>query len=59
ETIRDKYQYHTRADLAKLRAAGFGAPFLSIEEGVRRYVSEYLSKEATGPKPAALLPEGK
>ncbi len=44
EAIRDKYQYHTCADLAKLRAAGYTAPFLSIEEGVRRYVREYLSK---------------
>ncbi len=44
EAIRDKYQYHTCADLAKLRAAGYAAPFLSIEEGVRRYVREYLSK---------------
>ncbi len=44
ETIRDKYQYHTCADLAKLRAAGYRAPFLSIEEGVRRYVGEYLAK---------------
>jgi ADP-L-glycero-D-manno-heptose 6-epimerase len=44
ETIRDKYQYHTCADLSKLRAAGYAAPFLSIEEGVRRYVREYLAK---------------
>jgi ADP-L-glycero-D-manno-heptose 6-epimerase len=46
ETIRDKYQYHTLADLSKLRGAGYLAPFLSIEEGVRRYVEEYLAKEA-------------
>ncbi len=44
ETIRDKYQYHTCADLVKLRAAGYAAPFLSIEEGVQRYVREYLAK---------------
>jgi len=41
--IRDKYQYHTQADLTKLRAAGYTAPFLSIEEGVKRYVDEHLS----------------
>lgn len=40
--IRDKYQYHTEANLTKLRAAGYTAPFLSIEDGVRRYVTEYL-----------------
>ena len=42
--IRDKYQYHTQADLAKLRAAGYRAPFVSIEEGVGLYVRDYLAK---------------
>jgi len=48
EAIRDKYQNHTCADLTKLRAAGFQAPFLSVEEGVLRYVREYLAKEIQG-----------
>jgi len=48
EAIRDKYQNHTCADLTKLRAAGFRAPFLSVEEGVLRYVCEYLAKKAGG-----------
>lgn len=43
--IREKYQYHTQADLKKLRAAGYKAPFLSVEEGVRRYVQEYLAQK--------------
>lgn len=43
EEIREKYQYHTQADMTKLRRAGYAAPFLSIEEGVRRYVEDYLS----------------
>ena len=46
-SIRDKYQYHTRAAMAKLRRAGYPAPFLSIEEGVRRYVREYLAASGT------------
>jgi ADP-L-glycero-D-manno-heptose 6-epimerase len=46
--IRDKYQYHTRAETAKLRAAGYREPFLSIEEGVRRYVREYLQAQPRG-----------
>ena len=46
--IREKYQYHTRAETAKLRAAGYVAPFLSVEEGVRRYVREYLQAQPTG-----------
>jgi ADP-L-glycero-D-manno-heptose 6-epimerase len=33
-----KYQSYTQADLAKLREAGYAAPFLAVEEGVRRYV---------------------
>ena len=33
-----KYQSYTQADLAKLRQAGYEAPFLGVEEGVRRYV---------------------
>jgi ADP-L-glycero-D-manno-heptose 6-epimerase len=43
EYIRDKYQYHTQADMHKLRRAGYTAPFSDIEEGVRRYVTEYLA----------------
>ena len=44
EAIRDKYQYHTEADMTRLRAAGYTAPFTSIEDGVREYVREYLAK---------------
>ena len=35
-----KYQSYTQADVSALRAAGYQAPFLDIEEGVSRYVSE-------------------
>lgn len=41
--IRDKYQYHTEADISKLRGAGYAAAFTSIEDGVREYVQDYLS----------------
>ncbi len=44
--IRDKYQYHTQADLNKLRHAGYATPFLSVEEGVLQYVKHYLSKQS-------------
>jgi ADP-L-glycero-D-manno-heptose 6-epimerase len=46
QEIRDKYQYHTQADLHKLRHAGYTEPFTSIEDGVYRYVKEYLEKHA-------------
>lgn len=36
--IRDKYQYFTEANMAKLREAGYTEPFTSLEEGVREYV---------------------
>ena len=34
EGLRDKYQSFTQADISSLRAAGYYAPFASIEEGV-------------------------
>jgi len=42
--IRDKYQYFTEADMSKLLKAGYDKPFLSLEEGVKEYVSHYLVK---------------
>lgn len=42
--IRDKYQYFTEANMAKLRAAGYTAPFQTLEQGVDDYVRHYLSK---------------
>ena len=41
--IRANYQYHTQADLTKLRKSGYTAPFISIEDGVREYVSGFLT----------------
>jgi len=46
EDIRDKYQYYTQANMKKLRDAGYGAAFYSLEEGVDDYVRNYLAKEA-------------
>ena len=43
--IRDKYQYFTEANMNKLRAAGYTAPFSSLEEGVGDYVANYLVKK--------------
>ncbi|MEN9548730.1 MAG: ADP-glyceromanno-heptose 6-epimerase [Bacteroidota bacterium] len=44
EDIRDKYQYYTQADMAKLIAAGYNTPFTSLENGVGDYVKNYLLK---------------
>ncbi|MFN4146697.1 MAG: ADP-glyceromanno-heptose 6-epimerase [Runella sp.] len=43
--IRDKYQYYTQANMNKLRSVGYSRPFYSLEEGVKDYVTQYLSKE--------------
>ncbi len=42
ESLREKYQYYTRANIAKLRAAGYIAPMTSLEDGVTKYVRQYL-----------------
>jgi len=44
EDIRDKYQYFTEAKMEKLRKAGYGEAFYSLEDGVDDYVRNYLSK---------------
>jgi ADP-L-glycero-D-manno-heptose 6-epimerase len=45
EALRGKYQYHTQADLTKLRAAGYHRPFTSIEDGITDYVQNFLMKD--------------
>jgi ADP-L-glycero-D-manno-heptose 6-epimerase len=40
--IRDKYQYFTQAEMDKLRSVGYQKPFTSLEEGIQKYVCEYL-----------------
>jgi ADP-L-glycero-D-manno-heptose 6-epimerase len=42
EALKGKYQSYTEADMGALREAGYDAPFLTVEEGVARYV-EHLS----------------
>ena len=41
--LRGKYQYHTEAEMAKLRAAGCDVPFRPLEDAVRDYVETHLS----------------
>ncbi|KND55999.1 ADP-L-glycero-D-manno-heptose-6-epimerase [Candidatus Paraburkholderia kirkii] len=38
DALRGKYQCFTHADQSRLRAAGYDAPFLTVQEGVDRYV---------------------
>jgi ADP-L-glycero-D-manno-heptose 6-epimerase len=44
EGIRDKYQYHTEADMSRLAEAGYDRPFTPLEAGVADYVGRYLSQ---------------
>lgn len=40
--IRDKYQYFTEANMAKLLDEGYSTPFTTLEDGVLDYVECYL-----------------
>jgi ADP-L-glycero-D-manno-heptose 6-epimerase len=42
ETLRDKYQYYTCANIDKLRHAGFTAPITPLADAIGDYVRNYL-----------------
>lgn len=44
EAIRGQYQYFTRAEMERLKAAGYPHPFTALEDGVGDYVRAYLSQ---------------
>lgn len=44
ETLKGKYQSYTEADITALREAGYDRPFLTVEQGVSRYVGRLLDK---------------
>ena len=44
DDLRGKYQAFTQADLEGLRAAGYAEPFLSVQDGVRRYCEHLMSR---------------
>jgi ADP-L-glycero-D-manno-heptose 6-epimerase len=50
EQLRGRYQSRTEADITALRKAGYGAPFLSVEEGVPLYL-EWLEEHSAPPQP--------
>ncbi|MCC7017072.1 MAG: ADP-glyceromanno-heptose 6-epimerase [Rhodospirillales bacterium] len=43
ESLRGKYQYFTEARMNRLRAAGYGRSFVALEDGIARYVRDYLA----------------
>ncbi len=44
EDIRDKYQYYTQANMQKLHSIGYNKPFFALEEAIKDYVENYLTK---------------
>lgn len=46
DTIADKYQYFTEADLDKIRSVGYNSPVTTLEDGVTDYVKNYLLKNS-------------
>lgn len=47
EDIRNKYQYYTKAELAKLRNVGYAEEFTPLELGIAEYVTQYLKTNTT------------
>ena len=45
EAIRERYQYFTEARMERVRAAGYRAPFRTLEEGVADYVHRFLATD--------------
>ena len=46
DALRGKYQSYTQADISALRHVGYGLPFLSVEQGVGKYVEHMLKSAA-------------
>ncbi len=42
DVLRSKYQYYTKADIAKLRASGYDRPITPLADAVADYVGNYL-----------------
>lgn len=45
EKLRTKYQYYTKAEMSKLREAGYDKSFLDLKMGIKDYVQNYLEKD--------------
>ena len=46
EELKGRYQSYTQADISALRTAGYSAPFLTVEQGVKHYVAQLLERAA-------------
>jgi ADP-L-glycero-D-manno-heptose 6-epimerase len=46
--LKERYQSYTEADLGNLRKSGYAEPFLTVEEGVARYVDWMVARYGHG-----------
>ncbi len=44
EHLKNKYQYYTKAEMKKLRNAGYDKEFMDLKDGVKDYVLEHLNR---------------
>ena len=44
ESLRDRYQYYTCAEIGKLRALGYDREIMTLEDAVKDYLVNYLEK---------------
>ncbi len=44
DALRGKYQSYTQADMTAMREIGYAEPFLTVEQGTARYVTQLLAK---------------
>lgn len=43
EGLKEQYQYHTQANISKLRSVGYNLPMTSLEDGISFYIKDYLN----------------
>ncbi|MBF0418088.1 MAG: ADP-glyceromanno-heptose 6-epimerase [Magnetococcales bacterium] len=46
EVLKEKYQSFTEADITRLRAVGYDAPFHPLEEGIEAFVTARMQRDA-------------
>ena len=44
DSLKEKYQYFTQADITKLRKTGYRKPTTPLEEAIKDYIQNYLQK---------------
>ncbi len=45
DSIKNQYQYYTKADITKLRNSGYSKHIMTLEEAIDDYVKNYLMKD--------------